>query len=414
MSDLVLTDLRYGDDAATRRAGAPFALSVEFAVDAAVVFDADVSIAIHAPDGTVVARDQLRARGWDPSWLPRGRYRCDVASARHALEPGDYELHVALWQAHAGETRMAVADKRPLRIEPGDADASGAPAFAFALESLPGTVPIESLSWRRGAGDWFHKHFDHAARTVASYMLGDSPLLAGRVLDVGCGDGITDLGLAARWRPREFVGIDPFRGYERLPQVLRDAHYPADGVPGCLRFLPADANAIPFEDDRFDVVVSWGSLEHIAGGYARALSEIRRVLRPDGLLFVHPGLYYSDIGNHLGEFEFARREPYVHLKRPREELRRMVLAATPDYIDRAGEFATPEQYWQWHEELNPITVDGFERELRALGFEPWRVALRTHERVDYTPELQRYSFVDLAVGELYVSAWNRKRHRHRL
>jgi muramoyltetrapeptide carboxypeptidase LdcA involved in peptidoglycan recycling len=48
-------------------------------------------------------------------------------------------------------------------------------------------------------------------------------------------------------------------------------------------------------------------------------------------------------------------------------------------------------------------------ELRALGFEPWRVALRTHDRVDYTPELQRYSFVDLAVGELYVSAYNRKR-----
>ena len=55
-----------------------------------------------------------------------------------------------------------------------------------------------------------------------------------------------------------------------------------------LRFLPADANAIPFEDDRFDVVISWGSLEHIAGGHAQALREIRRVLKPDGLLFAHP------------------------------------------------------------------------------------------------------------------------------
>ncbi len=78
-------------------------------------------------------------------------------------------------------------------------------------------------------------------------------------------------------------------------------------------------------------------------------------------------------------------------------------------MDRSGDVATPADYWQWFTELNPIIVSRFERELRDLGFEPWRVALRTHDRVDYTPELQRYSFVDLAVGELYVSAYNRKR-----
>ena len=47
--------------------------------------------------------------------------------------------------------------------------------------------------------------------------------------------------------------------------------------------------------------------------------------------------------------------------------------------------------------------------MRELGFEPWRIAVRTHDRVEYTAELQNYSFVDLAVGELYVSAYNRKR-----
>ena len=78
-------------------------------------------------------------------------------------------------------------------------------------------------------------------------------------------------------------------------------------------------------------------------------------------------------------------------------------------MDRSGDHATAAQYWQWFTELNPITVLAFERELRELDFEPWRVALRTHDRVDYTAELQNYSFVDLAVGELYVSAYNRKR-----
>jgi len=407
MHDLEIRDVAFGDASAACRADMPFALTVAFANVRPIAFDVDVSVGIHDIAGREVWRGQLRASGWDPAWLPRGEYRCHVLAPRLDLADGDYEVHVALWHTSAGATLKAAAAKRALRVAGGPPERPG-PNVAWLLESAPGTVPVEALSWRRGPGDWFHKHFDHAARTVTSYMLGDAPALAGRILDVGCGDGLTDLGIAARWNPIELVGIDPFRGYERLPEILRAAHYPADAVPSCLRFLPADANDIPFPDDHFDVVVSWGSLEHIVGGYERALDEIRRVLKRDGLLFVHPGLFYSDIGNHLGEFAFARAEPYVHLKRPREALRELVLASQPDYIDRAGEFATPAQYWQWHTELNPITVPAFETKLRALGFEPWRVALRTHERVEYTPELQAYSFVDLAVGELYVSAYNRK------
>ena len=77
-------------------------------------------------------------------------------------------------------------------------------------------------------------------------------------------------------------------------------------------------------------------------------------------------------------------------------------------MDRSGEESRPEQYWQWYTELNPINVSGFEQELRSMGFEPWRVALRHNNMVEYTPELQQHSFQDLATSELYLSAWNRK------
>ena len=50
----------------------------------------------------------------------------------------------------------------------------------------------------------------------------------------------------------------------------------------------------------------------------------------------------------------------------------------------------------------------FERELRALGFEPWRVALRTEDLIEYTPALQPYPMQDLATLELYLSCRNRK------
>jgi len=54
-------------------------------------------------------------------------------------------------------------------------------------------------------------------------------------------------------------------------------------------------------------------------------------------------------------------------------------------------------------------VPEFEKQLRALDFEPWRVVIRTQDHVEYTPELQKYSFVDLLAGELYVTAYNRKK-----
>jgi SAM-dependent methyltransferase len=387
---------------------APFALTIRFAVDAAVAFDVDVSLDVEVQaSGARVAHAQLAAAGWDVSWLPRGTYEAHALAADAGLAPGRYVAHIALWERRGGDARKA--SESSLAFEIAAPARGGGFAPAWQLRSRADTPPIETLSWKRGTGDWFYKHFDHAARTTASYLLGDSALLKGRILDVGCGDGITDLGIALRREPVELVGIDPFRGYERLAEIARNAHLPDDAMPACLSFLPASANEIPFEDDRFDVVISWGSLEHIAGGYAKALAEIRRVLRPDGLLMAHPGLFYSDVGNHLGEFRFARDEPYVHLKRSRDWLREKILASEPDRIDRSGDRAAPADYWRWFTELNPITVPAFERELRALGFEPWRVALRTHDRVDYTPELQRYSFVDLAVGELYVSAYNRKR-----
>ena len=291
------------------------------------------------------------------------------------------------------------------------ASAGGGPSatgLAFSCEALPPALPIESLPWKRGYGDWFFRHFDHAATTIQSYLLADSPKLRGRILDVGCGDGITDVGLALRTGCEELVGIDPFRQFERIPQVLRDNHLPADLVPPQVRFLPESANFLPFEDDSFDVVVSWGSMEHIAGGYLQALREVKRVLRSDGLFFVAPGLYYSNIGHHLDEFS---SEPFFHLKMKEEDLKRLVLTTPPKYIDRAGEFATPEQYWQWHKELNRITVSRFEGELRALEFEPWRVALRTSDLIEYTPELQSYPIQDLANVELYMSCVNRKKGR---
>ena len=372
----------------------------------AMAFEPDVQIQVMAAgDNQLLYGCDLVASAFSIAWLPRGGYQLQCHLHDLQLPPGKFLLRMITFATTGGE--RAVMDECTVPfVNPAPVSSTGLARPAWSIESANGTVAVEELAWNRGHEDWFFRHFDHAALVVTDYLLDKHPLLKGRVLDVGCGDGIIDLGIFLRTQPEELVGIDPFGGFNRLPEIVKDNHLPADVLEDSrLQFRAENGNAIPYPDDYFDVVVSWGSLEHIAGGYAQALNEIRRVLKNGGLFFVHPGLYYGALGNHLGEFF---DDPFVHLKMQPEQLREAVLKAQPRRMDRAGHIAAPEEYWQWYTELNPIEVSAFERELRQLGFEPWRAAVRTTDLIEYTPELQGYPIQDLATAELYLSAWNRK------
>ena len=384
---------------AIEEAGGRAALCGRLRVEAPVVFLPGLRLRVEGAGEVAADSRDTHYLGW----LPRGSYRV------RAFLPGSLGAGAHRFSLEAVH-REAMADAAAAKLEgaftlagPAAAPADG---LAWSFETVAPGVAIENLSWKRGHEDWFFRHFDHAAATVVSYMLADSPKLRGRILDVGCGDGITALGVALRTGCEELVAIDPFRGFDRLPEILRANHLPADAIPKRVKYLGEDANFLPFADDSFDVVISWAAVEHFAGGYLQALREMKRVLRPEGLLFIHPGLYYCNAGHHLAEYS---TEPFFHLRKSRDEIRAIVFGAKPRYEDRAGETPTPAQHWQWFNELNPITVTRFEQELRALEFEPWRVAIRTEGLVEYTPETLAYPMQDLATNELYVSCVNRKR-----
>ena len=384
---------------AIEEAGGRAALCGRLRVEAPVVFLPGLRLRVEGAGEVAADSRDTHYLGW----LPRGSYRV------RAFLPGSLGAGAHRFSLEAVH-REAMADTAAAKLEgaftlagPAAAPADG---LAWSFETVAPGVAIENLSWKRGHEDWFFRHFDHAAATVVSYMLADSPKLRGRILDVGCGDGITALGVALRTGCEELVAIDPFRGFDRLPEILRANHLPADAIPKRVKYLGEDANFLPFADDSFDVVISWAAVEHFAGGYLQALREMKRVLRPEGLLFIHPGLYYCNAGHHLAEYS---TEPFFHLRKSRDEIRAIVFGAKPRYEDRAGETPTPAQHWQWFNELNPITVTRFEQELRALEFEPWRVAIRTEGLVEYTPETLAYPMQDLATNELYVSCVNRKR-----
>ena len=104
-----------------------------------------------------------------------------------------------------------------------------------------------------------------------------------RVLELGCGVGAQSVALARRSPQAHFFCVDRDPG--SLAQAA--ARCAAAGLAN-LRFLPADAEALPFPEAHFDHAFVCFVLEHLADP-ARALAELRRVLRPGGSLTVIEG-----------------------------------------------------------------------------------------------------------------------------
>ncbi|CAH1903938.1 Methyltransf_11 domain-containing protein [Candidatus Nitrotoga sp. HW29] len=344
-------------------------------------------------DAYLVASDTHQGGIFLP-WLPRGEF-CFNFEWPVSLPPGNYELGVS-WG-----TVSKVRTPDSLQLFSINGVESAQQLLLGTWSTHPETeARLNQLSWRQGMTNWFHRHFCHAAKVIGELCLANSEKLQGRILDIGAGEGITDLSIVLRYQPQELVALDIVDYIKELPRVCQENGLPLQKMPDNFTFLQQSCEEIPYADESFDVVISWGSLEHIAGGYKKTLDEVYRVLKPGGLFFVAPGLYYSAIGSHLGEFDPT---PHLHLRIPEADLKEMVMTTKPTIMDRSGFNVTNEDYWRFYKELNPIRLADFENELRSYGYILLRAAIRTSEVVEYDAALQPYSILDLAVEEPYIA-----------
>lgn len=120
--------------------------------------------------------------------------------------------------------------------------------------------------WRR----WGQEHFEIPVFQRLGLSIGNRD-----VLEIGCGNGY-GASLIDRQHPRSYVGLDVME--EQIAKARQ--RYPQ------FKFLVQDATDLSqFSDASRDVVIIFGVLHHIPE-WRKVVEEIKRVLRPNGSLFV--------------------------------------------------------------------------------------------------------------------------------
>jgi ubiquinone/menaquinone biosynthesis C-methylase UbiE len=242
---------------------------------------------------------------------------------------------------------------------------------------------------------WFWEHYELAAEEILSFCDATGVTLEGRdVADIGCGDGIMALGLCHRARPRRLVGFDVVPTNTEILLRRSRAEGVADVLPTELEFRGSEATSVPAPDAEFHFVYSWSAFEHIANPI-EVLSEIRRVLRPDGHFFLQLWPFYcSAKGSHLWDWF---DEDFHHLLASDAEIVAGLAAS-----DRHPEDWTSYMMREF-EQLNRITLDQLQRAVVDAGFDVRRLDLLTSP-TSLTPALARYSWSDLGVSGVKLLA----------
>ena len=135
------------------------------------------------------------------------------------------------------------------------------------------TKTIQGKLWSVAPQDWA-QHFEPWFLPMYKKVLEQLELTEEYLLlDAGCGSGL--FSSLAIETGAKVIGIDAAPG---LLQVARRRN-PQNS------FLEEDLEALPFTDNRFDVVTGFNSFQY-AGNFEKALAEAKRVVKPGGRLVI--------------------------------------------------------------------------------------------------------------------------------
>ncbi len=137
------------------------------------------------------------------------------------------------------------------------------------------------------------------------------PLDGLRIIELGCGAAHLSRKLVQRHPGCSVTGLE-------VDATQHALNLRSPAVPG-LDFVAAGAEAIPFEDRRFDLGLMLKSLHHVPLDLIdQALAETNRVLRPGRHLYVSEPVFdgaLNEIMRLFNDEQHVRREAYAALQR---------------------------------------------------------------------------------------------------
>lgn len=133
-------------------------------------------------------------------------------------------------------------------------------------------------------------------RGLVEHALAGRLASGSRLLDAGCGTGGMLEYLQSRSGDLQVVGID---AAEQAVSCCKQR--------GLTAVKSGSVEALPFDDGTFDAVLSLDVLYHAGVNEELALAEMRRVLRPDGLLVMNLPAFAGLRGSHDVAVHGARR-----------------------------------------------------------------------------------------------------------
>lgn len=165
----------------------------------------------------------------------------------------------------------------------------------------------------------YHDAYDRNTNSGYSFRIRQQRVIelfdrpGGKVLDVGCGPGVT-VDPLVRERGCEWWGVDVS---ERMIEDGRRRY----GSDPRVHFSVGDIERLSFEDRFFDAILCVGVVEYLASDQI-AIREMLRVLKPGGTLIV-------TLPNAQSPFRIWNRRVWNHIARPlRRVLGRVMPAAT--------------------------------------------------------------------------------------
>ncbi len=228
------------------------------------------------------------------------------------------------------------------------------------------TDPMEYAAWEYRTAD-----------TLVDAYAACPPSPVARALDVGCGLGGKTL------RLREHTGAAvAWTGLDVDADHLRHARrFCRERGHDDIRFVRADAAALPFASASFDRIVSADALEHLPAP-RQTLRELRRCLRPDGRLVLLFNPWGSPRGSHLGEL---LRLPWCQLSFDRATLEEAALCEAERRARRANDGRAEEHRRQgialvdhFRHHVHPTQIADLRRWVAEDGEfaleEEWRIA----------------------------------------